>query len=66
MSRPSSTATSCTSPARWPTTRRRISTGQTRQILAAIDGLLAEAGTDKTRILSTAVYLADIGTLARM
>jgi enamine deaminase RidA (YjgF/YER057c/UK114 family) len=41
-------------------------TGQTRQILAAIDALLAEAGTDKTRILSATIYLADIGTFAQM
>lgn len=40
--------------------------GQTRQILATIDALLAEAGTDKTRILSANVYLADIGTFAQM
>jgi enamine deaminase RidA (YjgF/YER057c/UK114 family) len=41
-------------------------TGQTRQILAAIDRLLAAAGTDKTRILSATVYLSDIGTFAEM
>jgi enamine deaminase RidA (YjgF/YER057c/UK114 family) len=41
-------------------------TEQTRQILAAIDALLAEAGTDKTRILSATIYLADIGTFAQM
>lgn len=40
--------------------------GQTGQILAAIDRLLAEAGTDKTRILSATIYLADIGTFAQM
>ncbi len=40
--------------------------GQTRQILAAIDGLLAQVGTDKTRILSSTIYLADIGTFAQM
>ena len=40
--------------------------GQTRQILAAIDQLLAEAGTDKTRTLSATIYLADIGTFAQM
>lgn len=34
--------------------------GQTRQVLAAIDRLLAEAGSDKTRILRAQVYLADI------
>jgi enamine deaminase RidA (YjgF/YER057c/UK114 family) len=41
-------------------------TGQTRQVLAAIDRLLAAAGTDKTRILSATVYLADIATFAQM
>jgi enamine deaminase RidA (YjgF/YER057c/UK114 family) len=41
-------------------------TAQTRQILAAIDVLLAEAETDKTRILSATIYLADIGTFAQM
>jgi len=39
---------------------------QTRQILGAIDQLLAEAGTDKTRILSATIYLADIGTFPQM
>jgi enamine deaminase RidA (YjgF/YER057c/UK114 family) len=40
--------------------------GQTKQVLAAIDALLAEAGTDKTRLLSANIYLADIGTFAQM
>jgi len=40
--------------------------GQTRQVLAAIDRLLAAAGSDKTRILAATVYLADIGTFAAM
>jgi enamine deaminase RidA (YjgF/YER057c/UK114 family) len=40
--------------------------GQTRQILDAIDQQLAEAGSDKTRILSATIYLADIGTFAQM
>ena len=39
--------------------------GQTRQILASIDRLLAAAGSDKTRILSATIYLVDIGTLRR-
>ena len=39
---------------------------QTREVLDAIDRLLAEAGTDKTRILSATIYLADIGTFAQM
>ena len=33
---------------------------QTEQVLAKIDGFLAEAGTDKTRILSATVYCADL------
>ena len=39
---------------------------QTTEILAAIDRLLAEAGSDKTRILSATIYLADISTFAEM
>ncbi len=39
---------------------------QTREILAAIDALLAEAGSDKTRILMATIYLADIATFADM
>jgi enamine deaminase RidA (YjgF/YER057c/UK114 family) len=35
-------------------------TGQVRQVLAQIDALLAEAGTDKTRILSATIYLPDM------
>jgi enamine deaminase RidA (YjgF/YER057c/UK114 family) len=41
-------------------------TEQTREILATIDKLLAEAGTDKTRLLSTTIYLADLATFAEM
>ena len=40
--------------------------GQTRQILASIDKLLAAAGSDRTRILSATIYLAEIGTFAQM
>ncbi len=40
--------------------------GQTRQVLAAIDRLLADAGSDKTRILTATVYLANIATFAEM
>ncbi|MET0506701.1 MAG: RidA family protein [Burkholderiaceae bacterium] len=40
--------------------------GQTRQILATIDGLLAECGSEKTRILSAQIFLADIGDFAAM
>ena len=40
--------------------------GQTAQILATIDALLKEAGTDKTKILSANIWLADISTFAQM
>lgn len=40
--------------------------GQTRQILAKIDQLLASARTDKTRMLSVNIWLADIGTFGEM
>jgi enamine deaminase RidA (YjgF/YER057c/UK114 family) len=41
-------------------------TGQTRQILARIDTLLAELGTDKSKILSATVWLADMATFDDM
>ena len=41
-------------------------TEQTRQVLAKIDQLLKSAGTDKTRILSANIWLADIGGFAEM
>lgn len=34
--------------------------GQTREILGHIDRLLAEAGSDKTRILMCQIFLADV------
>ncbi len=34
--------------------------GQTAQVLAAIDRLLAEAGSDKSRILRAEIFLADV------
>ena len=40
--------------------------GQTRQVLAAVDRLLAEAGSDKTRILRAQVFLADIADYGGM
>ena len=40
--------------------------GQTRQVLASIDRLLAEADADKTRILSATIYLADMGSFGQM
>ena len=40
--------------------------GQTRQVLAAIDRLLAEAGSDRSRLLSAQIFLADMGDFAAM
>ncbi|HWA43436.1 MAG TPA: RidA family protein [Hypericibacter adhaerens] len=39
---------------------------QTREVLAAIDRLLAEAGTSKSRLLSCQVILANMGDFAAM
>lgn len=39
---------------------------QTADCLAEVDRILAEAGTDKTRILSAQIWLADISTFAEM
>jgi len=39
---------------------------QTREVLSIIDGILAEAGADKTHLVSTTIYLADIATFAEM
>jgi len=41
-------------------------TGQTRQVLAQIDRLLAEAGSDKTKIASATIYLPDMADFAAM
>lgn len=40
--------------------------GQTREVLQAIDALLARAGTDKSRILQAIVYLADMADFQGM
>jgi len=40
--------------------------GQTREVLAHVDRLLAEAGSDKTRILMCQIFLADIKDIAAM
>jgi enamine deaminase RidA (YjgF/YER057c/UK114 family) len=39
---------------------------QTRDILARIDALLAEAGSDRTKILQATIWLADISTFDEM
>ncbi|MGJ4929352.1 RidA family protein [Bradyrhizobium sp. HKCCYLS2038] len=41
-------------------------TKQTEEILAIIDGHLAKAGTDKSKLLSATIYLTDIKTFGEM
>ncbi|WP_199259703.1 RidA family protein [Paracoccus binzhouensis] len=41
-------------------------TEQTRAVLAQVDRLLAECGSDKTRILSAQIWLADMADFAEM
>ena len=41
-------------------------TGQTQAILARIDERLAAAGTDKSRLLSASIWLADMATFDQM
>lgn len=41
-------------------------TVQTQQVLAAIDKLLVEAGSDKTKILSTTIYISDMADFPAM
>lgn len=40
--------------------------GQTRQVLAAVDALLARAGSDKTKILMAQIFLSDMADFAGM
>jgi enamine deaminase RidA (YjgF/YER057c/UK114 family) len=40
--------------------------GQTRQVLAAVDALLARAGSDKSKLLMCQIYLADLADYAAM
>jgi enamine deaminase RidA (YjgF/YER057c/UK114 family) len=46
--------------------RRQDIAGQTRQVLAAVDALLARAGTDKSKILMCQIFLADLADFAAM
>jgi enamine deaminase RidA (YjgF/YER057c/UK114 family) len=39
---------------------------QTKDILAAVDGLLAEAGTDRSKLLTAQIWLTDMATFAEM
>lgn len=40
--------------------------GQTREVLGHIDRLLAEAGSDKTRILTCQIFLTDVTRIGEM
>lgn len=40
--------------------------GQTRQVLAAIESLLARAGTDKSKLLMCQIFIADLADFAAM
>lgn len=40
--------------------------GQTRQVLASIDALLARAGSDKTRLLMVQIFLPDLADFEGM
>jgi len=40
--------------------------GQTRQVLAQVDALLARAGTSKSRIVMCQIFLADLADFAAM
>ena len=39
---------------------------QTAEVLAAVDRLLAQAGSDKTKVLRAQIYLADLADFAGM
>lgn len=41
-------------------------TEQTRDILARIDSLLAEAGSDKSKLLSATIWITDMGSFEEM
>jgi enamine deaminase RidA (YjgF/YER057c/UK114 family) len=41
-------------------------TRQTQEILSIIDGYLARAGTDKSKLLSTTIYITDMKTFSEM
>jgi enamine deaminase RidA (YjgF/YER057c/UK114 family) len=43
-----------------PDDRSQDCAGQTRQVLAKIDALLAQAGSDKSKLLSAQIWLKDI------
>ena len=44
----------------------KSTTEQTEEILSIIDGHLAKAGTDKSKLLSTNIYITDMKNFAEM
>ena len=51
----------------WPSRpRARASASRRKDILAQIEETLAASGSDKTKILSATIYLADIKTFGEM
>jgi enamine deaminase RidA (YjgF/YER057c/UK114 family) len=48
------------------TTAGESVTKQTQEVLSIIDGHLAKAGSDKSKLLSATIYLTDISTFAEM
>lgn len=49
-----------------PETAEKDIRGQTAEVLDAIDKLLAEAGTDKSRILMAQIFITDLADFAGM
>src|SRR5262245_48735789 len=48
------------------TTKGESVTRQTQEILSIIDGHLAKAGTDKSKLLTATIYITDMKTFADM
>ena len=48
------------------TSKGRSVSEQTHEILGIIDGVLAQAGSDKGKLLSATIWLTDMGTFAEM
>jgi enamine deaminase RidA (YjgF/YER057c/UK114 family) len=47
-------------------TKGQSVTEQTKDILTAIDSLLKQSGTDKSKLLTAQIWLTDMGTFAQM
>jgi enamine deaminase RidA (YjgF/YER057c/UK114 family) len=48
------------------TNKGKSVTEQTKEILSTIDGYLAQAGTDKTKLLSANIWITDMANFAEM